>query len=90
VAFIEALISGRQVHLECAGLFQTLFVVTGSCQGLEVSLDADSVPFGAVVQNSSSSRQIIMNNTGDVGARFSTDDKFYNLPSVARIRIFNV
>jgi len=58
-----------QVHLECAGVFQTLFVVTGSCQGLEIALDVDSVTFGAVVQNSSSARQFIMNNTGDVGAR---------------------
>ena len=50
-------------------MFQTLFVVTGSCQGLEISLDVDSVTFGAVVQNSSSTRQFIMNNTGDIGAR---------------------
>jgi len=59
-----------QVHLECAGVFQTLFVVNGSCQGLEISLDVDSVTFGAVVQNSSSARQFVMNNTGDIGARF--------------------
>jgi len=58
------------VQLECAGLLQTLFVITGSCHGLEISLDVDSVLFGAVVQNSSSTRQFIMNNTGDIGARF--------------------
>lgn len=57
--------------MECAGLVQTLFVVTGCCQGLEIALDVDSVPFGAVVQNSSSTRQLIMNNTGDIGARFT-------------------
>ena len=51
---------------------QTLFVVTGSCQGIEISLDVDSVPFGAVVQNGSSTRQFIMNNTGDIGARSSS------------------
>jgi len=58
-----------QVHLECAGVLQTLFVITGSCQGLEICLDVDSITFGAVVQKSSSSRQFIMNNTGDIGAR---------------------
>ena len=45
-------------------------MVTGSCQGLEIGLDVESVSFGAVVQNSSSTRQFIMNNTGDIGARF--------------------
>jgi hydrocephalus-inducing protein len=63
----------EEVHLECAGLLQTLFVITGSCQGLEISLDTESIPFGAVVQNSSSIRQFIMNNTGDIGARFKWD-----------------
>ncbi len=58
-----------QVVLESAGLYQPLFVLSGSCQGLEVSLDSNSVPFGAVVQKSSSSRRLIMFNTGDMGAR---------------------
>jgi len=65
-----------QVKLESGGLSQTLFVMTGSCQGLEISLDVDSVLFGAVVQNSSSSRQFIMNNTGDIGARFTLFSAF--------------
>jgi len=69
-----------QVHLECAGLLQTLFVVTGSCQGLEIGLDVESVSFGAVVQNSSSTRQFIMNNTGDIGARFVSLPSFFALP----------
>ena len=50
---------------------QPIFVVTGSCQGIEISLDGDSVPFGAVVQGSRSSRKLIMHNTGDIGAAFS-------------------
>jgi len=66
-----------QVHLECAGLLQTLFVVTGSCQGLEIGLDVESVSFGAVVQTSSSTRQFIMNNTGDIGARFVSLPSFF-------------
>ena len=58
-----------QVLLECAGLHQPLFVVQGSCQGIEISLDSDAIPFGAVVKKSSSSRNVIMNNTGDIGAK---------------------
>lgn len=60
-----------QVMLECAGMSQPIFVVTGSCQGIEISLDSDSVPFGAVVLGSRSTRKLIMHNTGDIGAAFS-------------------
>lgn len=57
--------------LECAGMSQPIFVVTGSCQGIEISLDSDSVPFGAVVLGSRSTRKLIMHNTGDIGAAFN-------------------
>ena len=50
---------------------QPIFVVTGSCQGIEIALDSDSVPFGAVVLGSRSTRKLIMHNTGDIGAAFS-------------------
>lgn len=60
-----------QVMLECAGMSQPIFVVTGSCQGIEISLDSDSVPFGAVVLGSRSTRKLIMHNTGDIGAAFN-------------------
>ncbi len=55
--------------LECAGLFQPLFVVNGLCQGIEICLDSEAIPFGAVVQKSSSTRKLVMMNTGDIGAR---------------------
>ena len=58
-----------QMLMECAGLSQPLFVVGGCCQGIEISLDTDYIPFGSVVQKSSSSRKLIMHNTGDIGAR---------------------
>ena len=53
--------------LECVGTSRPLFMVTGSCHGLEVTLDSDHVPFGAVVQSSQSTRRILMINTGDIG-----------------------
>ncbi len=58
-----------QVLLECAGLFQPLFVVSGSCHGIEILLDSEAIPFGAVVQKSSSTRTLVMSNVGDIGAR---------------------
>ena len=59
----------EELLMECAGLSQPLFVVAGACQGVEISLDTDSVPFGAVVQQSHSTRKVVMNNTGDIGSR---------------------
>ena len=58
------------VKFECLGLSEPLFVLTGSCHSLQVELDMDNVPFGAVVQDSSSSRKICLINTGDIGAAF--------------------
>ena len=55
--------------MECAGMSQTLFVINGCCQGIDISLDTDYIPFGSVVQRSSSTRKIIMMNSGDIGAR---------------------
>jgi hydrocephalus-inducing protein len=57
--------------LECAGLCQTVFLVSGTCQAVDIKLDSTSVPFGAVVTGSQSSRVLIMQNLGDIGARFS-------------------
>ena len=60
----------EEVTLECQGTSQPLFVVTGCCHGLEVSLDTEYVPFGAVVQDTSSTRKILLINSGDIGAAF--------------------
>ena len=66
-----------QVMLECAGLSQPIFMITGSCQGIEITLDNESLPFGAVMIGSRSARQLIMHNSGDVGAAFAwNSDKF--------------
>ena len=58
-----------QVIMECGGMQQPLFIVTGSCLGQEIQLDMDHVPFGAVWQGSYSSRRILIINSGDIGAR---------------------
>ena len=55
--------------METHGQCHPLFVVKGSCHGLEIGLDSSHVPFGAVVLNSQSIRRILMINSGDIGAR---------------------
>ena len=55
--------------LECSGLSRPLFVVTGSCHGIEINLDNNHIPFGAVVLQSQSNRRVLLLNTGDIGAR---------------------
>ncbi|XP_007442069.2 hydrocephalus-inducing protein homolog, partial [Python bivittatus] len=57
----------EEVLLECQGLLRSIFIVQGCCQGIEVHLDQDHIPFGAVVLRSQASRRIMMQNTGDVG-----------------------
>ena len=56
--------------LEFSGLSQPLFVVIGSCHGIEITLDTYHIPFGAVVLQSQSSRRILLLNTGDIGAKY--------------------
>ncbi|XP_078527074.1 hydrocephalus-inducing protein homolog isoform X2 [Lissotriton helveticus] len=65
----------EEVMLECAGMSRPLFVLRGCSQGIEVSLDMEHIPFGAVVLQTVASRRVIMNNTGDIGARFEWDVK---------------
>ena len=60
-----------QVIFECAGVSSPLFTITGACQGLEIKLDSEAIPFGSVVLGSKSSRKLIMMNIGDIGASFS-------------------
>ncbi|NXA22511.1 HYDIN protein, partial [Ibidorhyncha struthersii] len=67
----------EEVMLEYNGLARSLFMVRGSCQGIQVSLDQEHLSFGAVVQQSYTSRHIIMQNTGDIGVKFEWDIKSF-------------
>lgn len=58
-----------EVMLECNGLVRSLFMVRGSCHGIHVSLDQEHLSFGAVVQQSFTSQRVVMQNTGDIGAK---------------------
>ncbi|KAJ8785780.1 hypothetical protein J1605_006740 [Eschrichtius robustus] len=63
----------EEVFMECMGLLRPLFLLSGCCQALEISLDQEHLPFGPVVCRTQATRRILMLNTGDVGARFKWD-----------------
>uniref|UniRef100_A0A8C4S4T7 HYDIN axonemal central pair apparatus protein n=1 Tax=Erpetoichthys calabaricus TaxID=27687 RepID=A0A8C4S4T7_ERPCA len=60
----------EEVMMDSTGIRRSLFVVRGSCQGMEIILDQDYIPFGAVAQRSQATRRLLMQNTGDIGTRF--------------------
>ncbi len=61
----------EELQLECLGAVRPLLVMKGCCQGVEVRLDTYYLQFGAVVQRCQATRRIIMQNTGDIGARYT-------------------
>ncbi|KAI9203105.1 uncharacterized protein BJ171DRAFT_600257 [Polychytrium aggregatum] len=63
----------EEVFLEAPGFSRPLFVVMGACQGIEVKLENETLPFGAVVQRSCTTRRIQLQNVGDIGAKFHWD-----------------
>ena len=63
-ANVEAVASGRRM---------TLFQLLGACLGIEVKLASESAPFGAVVTGSMVTKRIQLENTGDVGTKFTWD-----------------
>ena len=65
--------------METHGQCHPLFVVKGSCHGLEIGLDSSHVPFGAVVLNSQSIRRILMINSGDIGARYVDQNQYMGI-----------
>ncbi|XP_030099412.1 hydrocephalus-inducing protein isoform X1 [Mus musculus] len=65
----------EEVFMEWMGLLRPLFLLSGCCQALEISLDQEHLPFGPVVYQTQATRRILIMNTGDVGARFKWDVK---------------
>ncbi|XP_037371987.1 hydrocephalus-inducing protein homolog isoform X2 [Talpa occidentalis] len=63
----------EEVFMECMGLLRPLYLLSGCCQALEISLDQEHIPFGPVVYQTQATRRIVMLNTGDLGARFKWD-----------------
>ncbi|KAL7750642.1 hypothetical protein RI367_003984 [Sorochytrium milnesiophthora] len=60
----------EELVIESASITTPLCLVNGACQGKEVKLESDTIPFGAVVYQSSTVRKIQLQNVGDIGAKF--------------------
>ncbi|XP_053355859.1 hydrocephalus-inducing protein-like [Clarias gariepinus] len=67
----------EELQLKCLGTIRPLLVLKGSCQGVEVSLDRNYLSFGAVALHCQTTRNIMLQNTGDIGARFKWDTKAF-------------
>lgn len=65
----------EEIMIESLGILKPLFIIQGACQGTDVRLENDTLPFGAVVQKSSTTRKIQLQNIGDIGAKFCWDVK---------------
>ena len=61
----------EQIILKYGELDVPMFAVRGCCQGYEINLDSDSLPFGAVGKDCSLARKLILANRGDIGASFA-------------------
>nr|KAJ3422703.1 hypothetical protein HK105_006819 [Polyrhizophydium stewartii] len=65
----------EELFIEAPGVSRQLAVVSGACQGVEVRLENDTLPFGAVVQRSSTMRRMQLQNIGDIGVKFFWDSQ---------------
>ncbi|KAM8861524.1 hydrocephalus-inducing protein homolog isoform 3-T3 [Synchiropus picturatus] len=59
-----------ELQAEYAGLRFPLLSVQGRSQGVEVQLDVNHLPFGAVVQHCKIKKKVSLVNSGDIGAKF--------------------
>jgi hydrocephalus-inducing protein len=53
-----------------AGVTKSLLNVSGKSQGIEISLDSDSLPFGVVVLDSQKIKKLTLENVGDISISF--------------------
>ncbi|XP_054026269.1 hydrocephalus-inducing protein homolog [Dryobates pubescens] len=67
----------QEVLLAAGGLGRCLFVLQGSCQGPQVSLERQRLSFGAVVRQGCGRRRVAMRNGGERAARFKWDLKSF-------------
>ncbi|CAF1106189.1 unnamed protein product [Rotaria sordida] len=61
----------EQIFLKYGDLDVPMFAVRGCCQGYDITLDSDTLPFGAVGKDCSLTRKLILSNRGDIGGSFS-------------------
>eukprot|EP00937_MAST-01D_sp_MAST-1D-sp2_P000047 g47.t1 len=65
----------EELQLRVAGTTRKLLSVSGMAQGMEVTLDTDTLPFGSVCEQSHVTRHVQMENTGDMVTKFHWDER---------------
>ncbi|KAF0682818.1 Aste57867_25117 [Aphanomyces stellatus] len=69
----------EELALEVAGTRKKLLVMTGWCQGMDVQLETETLGFGSVVFGSQLVRKVLLQNRGDLVAKFQWDVKRFGL-----------
>jgi hydrocephalus-inducing protein len=64
----------ENLNISVVGSQRKLLTVTGSCQGIEVTLESDAVPFGSICEGCRISKKLQMENSGDLGTKFKWDN----------------
>lgn len=64
----------QDLYFDILGTKRRLCSVSGACHGLGMKLDMDHLPFGNVVQNSSLTKNLKVQNTGDIGCKYTFPD----------------
>ncbi|ETV98760.1 hypothetical protein H310_08827 [Aphanomyces invadans] len=65
----------EELSMEIAGTRKKLLVMTGWCQGMDVQLETETLGFGSVVFGSQLVRKVLLQNRGDLVAKFMWDLK---------------
>lgn len=63
----------EEVVAKLQGVERRIMVLSGACLGIDLKLATDNLPFGTVTLGSRVSKRIQLENTGDVGTKFSWD-----------------
>jgi hydrocephalus-inducing protein len=67
----------EDLNLSVIGSKRKLLTITGSCQGIEVALESDAVPFGSICEGCRISKKLQMENSGDLGTKFKWDNSSF-------------
>lgn len=65
----------EQLVLDADGAALHILMLTGACQGTQLVLASDALPFGPVVLGSSASKRLALENAGDVGTKYTWDTR---------------
>ena len=77
----------EELLIRYAGVTRKLLSLAGKAQGVEISLDSDSLPFGVAVLGSQKVKKLTLENTGDISITYqwneSTFGKHFSISPLA-------